>query len=130
MNNGNINLAVLLDFKKAFDVVDHDILCQKLHVYGFCGKTVNFFKSYLSERTQQVIIGNTCSENRNVSFGVPQGSILGPLLFVLYINDLPLCIENCNTELYADDTTLHRSGKSIQNIELQVQEDLFKVKLK
>ena len=124
MNNGNINLAVLLDFKKAFDVVDHEILCKKLLIYGFHEDTVDFFKSYLSERTQQVHINNQFSDKKIINFGVPQGSILGPILFVLFINDLPLHIKNCHTDLYADDTTMHTSGKTIADMQLKVQDDL------
>lgn len=129
MNNGNINLAVLVDFKKAFDVVDHMILCQKLEVYRFCDNTVNFFKSYLSERTQQVKLCNVFSEKRNIEFGVPQGSILGPLLFVLFINDLPLYIKNCTTDLYADDSTLHLSGKNVYMLEKEMQNELNSVEV-
>ncbi|XP_063418925.1 uncharacterized protein LOC134701720 [Mytilus trossulus] len=99
----------------------------KLKIYGFSEASVSFFKSYLNNRKQQVKICNVYSEQQHVKFGVPQGSILGPLLFVLFINDLPLCIENCETDLYADDTTLHKSGKNIENIHDDVQEDLYRV---
>ena len=127
MNDGNINLAVLLDFKKAFDVVDHDILCEKLAIYGFDNTAISFFKSYLSERTQQVQIGNVYSEKLHIKYGVPQGSILGPLLFILYINDLPLYMKNCCIDMYADDSTLHLSCDNFKSLQSKVQEDLFQV---
>ena len=77
MINGKINLAELLDLKKTFDVVDYDILCRKLKIYGFDNNTIAFFKSYLQDRVQQIQIGNTKSDNLPVKFGAPQGSIIG-----------------------------------------------------
>lgn len=99
MNNGKINLAVLLDLKKAFDVVDHDILCRKLKIYEFDNNNIVFFKSYLQDIVQQIQIANTISDKLPIKFGVPQGSLLDPLLFILYINYLPLYIQNCQTDM-------------------------------
>ena len=82
MNKGLITGALFLDLKKAFDTVDYDILLQKLYNYGVTGNTLNWFKSYLSDRMQAVNINSTLSDFKNVNIGIPQGSILGPLLFI------------------------------------------------
>ena len=99
---------VLLDLQKAFDTVDHDILCKKLETMGL--DFTNWFKSYLKGRTQVVIANETSSEAGSVTCGVPQGSILGPLLFLCYVNDMPMSIK-CKLLLYADDSALIISGK-------------------
>ena len=113
--------VVLVDFKKAFDLVDHDILLTKLQLYGIKNETLLWFKSYLSQRQQQVSINNTKSSFRPISCGVPQGSTLGPLLFLLFINDLPLYTNNVLTDMYADDTTLYFIHKSLEAIERNLQ---------
>ena len=121
LDKGEMIGVVLVDFKKAFDLVDHDILLTKLELYGIKNETLHWFKSYLSQRQQQVSISNTLSSFRPVSCGVPQGSILGPLLFLLFINDLPLYTSIVFTDMYADDTTLYYVHTSQEAIERNLQ---------
>ena len=121
IDDGNMIRVVLVDFKKAFDLVDHDILLTKLEIYGIRNEPLSWFKSYLSQRQQQVSINNTKSSFRPVSCGVPQGSILEPLLFLLFIDDLPLYTSNVSTDMYADDTTLYDVQSSQEVIERNLQ---------
>ena len=112
----------LMDFfKKAFDLVDHNLLIDKLKHYRLSDTTIEWFSSYLIGRKQKVSIGMKLSDEERVLNGVPQGSILGPLMFLLFINDLPLYTDNVKTDLYADDTILHEKGKSISNIKNKLQ---------
>ena len=113
---------ILIDLQKAFDTVDHDILVQKLHAIGFSKHSVNWFRSYLINRTFLVNLGNAFSQPACVSSGVPQGSILGPLLFLIYINDMSQAVK-CNLFLYADDTCLVCQHKDINEIEKQLNND-------
>ena len=110
MNNNEIVGAVLLDLSKAFDLVNHQILKQKMSAYKFSQTSQRWFDSYLSNRVQQVQISGKLSKSKEIKAGVPQGSVLGPLLFLLYINDLPLYIKYCLLDLFADDGTLHTSN--------------------
>ncbi|CAL4073198.1 unnamed protein product [Meganyctiphanes norvegica] len=94
---------VLMDLQKAFDTVDHDILCKKLEAMGL--DFTKWFQSYLKNRKQKVVANDTSSEAGVVTCGVPQGSILGPLLFLCYVNDMPMSVK-CKLLLYADDSAL------------------------
>ena len=104
---------VLMDLQKAFDTVDHDILCKKLEIMGL--NFTGWLKSYLKGRTQTVIANDTSSEPGIVTCGVPQGSILGPLLFLCYVNDMPISVK-CKLLLYADDSALIISGTDPKQI--------------
>ena len=104
-----------MDFAKAFDVIDHDLLLRNLALYGLSNDTLHLISSFLSNREQLVFINTIKSDLFPAEYGIPQGSVLGPLLFSLYINHLPLFIKAL-CELFADDTTIHSSHSNLNNI--------------
>lgn len=121
-------LGIFLDLKKAFDTVDHSILLRKLDHYGFRGVSNSWLRNYLTGRFQYVHINGTNSERREIKFGVPQGSVLGPLLFLIFINDLANA-SSLLAFLFADDTTLLLSSNDVTNLFLLANEQLKKISL-
>ena len=117
LDSGNYAASVFLDFAKAFDTVNHQILLSKLENYGIRGPAKDWFESYLKNRHQIVKIGDTLSDKMQIVCGVPQGSILGPILFLLYINDIKNSSKILKFFLYADDTSTLLRSKSIQELE-------------
>ncbi|CAH1256204.1 ACSS3 [Branchiostoma lanceolatum] len=124
MNEGELTGAVFIDLSKAFDTLDHTILLQKMSRYGIQGPALDWFKSYLTGRKHCTSINGATSEFHQVKYGVPQGSILGPLLFIIYVNDMPECLQSCDISMYADDTVIYYSNKDFTNIENVLQNDL------
>ena len=116
LNNKQHTLGISVDYSKAFDTLSHDVLVRKLHEYGIRGIVQEWFASYLVNRVQCVKIGEETSPYRLVRTGVPQGSILGPVLFLVYINDLPSITDSANFSLFADDTTLTCSSHSYPDL--------------
>ena len=116
LENGEFVVGVFLDFSKAFDTVNHDILLTKLHHYGIRGSAMKWFQSYLSDRYQYVTYNGLESSKIAIKCGVPQGSILGPLLFLIYINDLSTVCNYMMPLFFADDTNLFSSDHDISKV--------------
>ena len=116
LDNGDIVISLFIDLKKAFDTVDHRILLRKLYAYGIRGTMLKWIESYLSGRTQYVVFDGQESEIHGIQCGVPQGSILGPLLFILYMNDICNVSDIFFAIMYADDTSLVVNGKDLNTL--------------
>jgi hypothetical protein len=112
----NVIGLVALDLKKAFDTVNHEIMLSKMELYGVREREKTWFQSYLSLRSQRCCINSCQSDPKTVLCGVPQGSILGPLLFILYVNDLPQCFSQCQVNIYADDTAFYVAKRTVHDI--------------
>ena len=124
INKGNTTSAAFIDLSKAFDTVNLDILMGKLERSGIRGLTLKWCKSYLANRKQCTVANGFTSEHLNVQCGVPQGSVLGPLFFLVYVNDVQFALDNCGLKLYADDTVLYHSGLSCEDACSKLQQSI------
>ena len=122
IEEGKYACGIFLDFSKAFDTVYHSLLMNKLINYGIRGIASQWFTSYLLNRRQFVSIGNANSDSRVITHGVPQGSVLGPLLFLLYINDFYRC-----SNIFADDINLFCSHSNLYTLKAKINENLYNV---
>ena len=124
--DGLVTGMILIDLQKAFDTINHNILLKKLSIIGFSDHTVKWCQSYLSNRKFMINLENSFYEVSVISCGVPQGSILGPLLFLIYVNDLLVAVK-CDLFLYADDTCLVFQSKNVKDIKKQSHEDFANI---
>ena len=121
-DKGLLTGMILIDLQKAFDTIDHEILLNKMHYLGFSASAIKWFRSYLANRTFLVNVDESYSNPGDLNCGVPQGSILGPLLFLLYVNDMPQAV-SCDLLLYADDSCLVFQAKDVDEIEFKLNQD-------
>ena len=127
MEHSEITLGIFLDLSKAFDTINHNILFTKLFYYGIRGLSLEWFKSYLCNRKQLTVFGGKLSNPQLIKHGVPQGSILGPLLCLIYINDIQNSLNNDNAIMYADDTNIFVQNKGIKKVFQNAQQELNNV---
>lgn len=127
IDRGYINAAVFLDLKKAFDTVNHPFLISKLYSYGVKRNAYELLSSYLDNRTQKYTVDGVLSKSCTLTCGIPQGTILGPLLFLLYINVLPNCLLNSQLRMYADDTHLTYANNDICSMEASLNQNFSSI---
>ena len=124
IDNKLLNGVIFIDLKKAFDTIDHTILIRKLQMYSVGQNGIKFFESYLSNRSQGCCVNGELFEVVKLTCGVPQGSNLGPLPFLIYINDLPNCLETATPRMFADDTSITIAAKSVPELQLIINSEL------
>ena len=129
MEKGNYCIGLFMDLSKAFDTIDHQILLKKLEYYGVRGIALQWFTSYLYQRKQYVMVNGVKSSIQSNNYGVPQGSVLGPLLFLIYINDIVKSSDLFKFSLFADDTVATMSNKNIQSLVSSVNKEICKISL-
>ena len=127
IDNRKYGCGLFIDLCKAFDTVNHAILITKMEHYGIRGTALEWFKSYLTSRKQYVYINGETSQLKDITCGVPQGSVLGPLLFLIYINDLPNISDVLQFFLFADDTNIYYEAESPEKMELVINKELKKL---
>ena len=127
MENKNYGCGIFMDLSKAFDTVNHNILTQKLEHYGLRDTNLNWFISYLKDCSQYVFCNNISSKTKNINCGVPQGYVLGPLLFILYINDLPNISNELSFHLFADDTNIFFKANNLDTLQTTVNREMSKL---
>ena len=120
-----ITLLLFIDFRISFDLVDPSLLLLKLFHYGFGNNALRLLSKYFSNRAQIVRLGKFFSKSKSTRLGVPQGSALGPLFFLIFINDLPFFLKELSSKLFADDTTLYKSAGNIDALIAEFRRDLL-----
>ena len=120
-------LAVFCDLSRTFDTIDHNVLLKKFDFYGVRGHCLNWFRSYLTDRLQYVQYDGCISDQTSVQLGVPQGSVLGPTLFIVYMNDLSDCLVKAQIILFADDTTSYDHNSDSNSLYISVANELTRI---